>query len=174
MRILLIVIGGILVLILAVVVIGALLPKRHVVSRAASFRTTPEQLFALIAGPQSWRTDVTHCEAVPDAGGRELVRETTRNGETITYEILNRKPPESIERRIATENLPYSGAWFFSLRSESGATTVRITEDGEVYNPVFRFVSRFVLGHTRTIDAYLRALGKATGQEIRIRESARP
>jgi hypothetical protein len=117
---------------------------------------------------------VTRCEAVPDAGGRELVRETTRNGETITYEILNRKPPESIERRIATENLPYSGAWFFLLRPEAGGTTVRITEDGEVYNPVFRFVSRFVLGHTRTVDAYLRALGKATGQEIQIRESVQP
>ena len=174
MRILLIVIGGILVLVLAVVVIGALLPKRHVVSRAASFHATPEQLFTLIAGRQNWRLDVARFEAVPDAGGRELVRETTRNGETLTYEILNRKPPESIERRIATENLPYSGAWFFSLRPENGGTIVRITEEGEVYNPVFRFVSRFVLGHTRTMDAYLRALGKATGQEVEIRESAQP
>jgi uncharacterized protein YndB with AHSA1/START domain len=174
MRILLIAVGGVLVLILAVVVIGARLPKRHVVSRAASFRATPEQLFALIAGPQNWRPDVVRFEAVPDVGGRELVRETTRNGETITYEILDRKPPESIERRITTENLPYSGAWFFSLRPEDGGTTVRITEEGEVYNPVFRFVSRFVLGHTQTIDAYLRALGKATGQEIQIRESVQP
>ncbi len=174
MKILLIVIGGILVLVLAVVVIGALLPKRHVVSRAASFRATPEQLFALIAGPQNWRPDVVRFESVPDAGGRELVRESTRSGETITYEILNRKPPESIERRIATENLPYSGVWFFLLRPEDGGTTVRITEEGEVYNPVFRFVSRFVLGHTRTIDTYLRALGKATGQEIQIRESVQP
>ena len=31
----------------------------------------------------------------------------------------------------------------------------RITENGEVYNPLFRFVSRFVMGHTRTIDTYL-------------------
>jgi hypothetical protein len=31
---------------------------------------------------------------------------------------------------------------------------------------VFRFVSRFVLGHTRTIDGYLHALGKATGQDV--------
>ena len=48
---------------------------------------------------------------------------------------------------------------------------VRITEDGEVYNPIFRFVSRFVFGQTRMLDAYLRALGQATGQQIEIRES---
>jgi hypothetical protein len=48
----------------------------------------------------------------------------------------------------------------------SNGTSVRITEDGEVYNPVFRFVTRFILGETATIDAYLRAMGKATGQDV--------
>lgn len=165
MRILLVVLGVVAVLIFAVVVIGALLPKHHHVSRVASFRAAPEQLFALIAGPQNWRPDVTKFEAVSDSSGRQLARETTRNGETITYELSNQKPPQSIERRIATEGLPYSGAWFFQLQRENDTTSVRITEDGEVYNPIFRFVSRFVLGHTRTIDDYLRALGHATGQQ---------
>lgn len=165
MKILLIIIGALVLLILAVVVTGALLPKHHRVSRAASFRAAPEQLFALIAGPQNWRPDVTRFEIVPDPSGRQLARETTRNGETITYELLNQKPPQSIERRIATKGLPYSGAWFFSLEPEGGGTTMRITEEGDVYNPVFRFISRFVIGHTRTLDDYLRALGTATGQQ---------
>lgn len=165
MKILLIIVGAVVVLIFAVVVIGTLLPKHHRVSRVASFRAAPEQLFALIAGPQNWRPDVTKFETVSDASGRQLARETTRNGETITYELSNQKPPQSIERRIATTGLPYSGAWYFSLEPDSSGTTVRITEDGDVYNPVFRFVSRFVIGHTRTIDDYLRALGNATGQQ---------
>jgi hypothetical protein len=50
----------------------------------------------------------------------------------------------------------------------SEETRVRITEDGEVYNPIFRFVSRVVMGHTAMLDSYLRALGKAVGQEARI------
>jgi hypothetical protein len=170
MRILLVVIGGVVVVALGVVVIGSLLPKQHVVSRIASYHAAPEQLFSLIVGPQNWRPDVLRCEAVPDAGGRELMRETTRGGETITYELLDRTPPLSIKRRIATENLPYSGTWTYSLQSNSGVTTVRITENGEVYNPVFRFMSRFVLGHTATMDAYLRALGKATGQEVQVND----
>jgi hypothetical protein len=108
---------------------------------------------------------------VPDHNGRELVRETTRNNEAIVYEILDRKPPVSLKRRIATPSLPYSGSWTFSIEPAGDATMVRITEDGEVYNPIFRFVSRFVFGQTRMLDAYLRALGQATGQQIEIRES---
>jgi hypothetical protein len=169
-RILLTAAGGVVLLILAVVVTGLLLPKGHVVSRSASYRATPERLFSLIAGPQNWRPDVLRYEAVPDANGRELVSETTRGGGTITYELLDRIPARSLKRRIATENLPYSGTWTYSLQPNGENTVVRITEDGQVYNPVFRFVSRLVLGHTRTMDVYLRALGRATGQEVEIKD----
>jgi len=166
MKIVLIVVAAIVALVVGAVVVGFLLPKQHVALRSASFRATSEQLFALIAGPQTWRPDVLRYEAISDTHDRELVRETTRNGETITYELLDRVPPTSITRRIATENLPYSGSWTFSLQPNSGLTVVRITERGEVYNPLFRFMSRFVFGHTRTMDVYLQALGKATGQEV--------
>ncbi len=37
---------------------------------------------------------------------------------------------------------------------------VQRTEQGEIYNPVFRFVSRFILGYTRTIDTYLRNVSR--------------
>lgn len=164
-KILLLVVAGLVVLILGVVVIGSLLPKHHVVSRSASYRATPERLFALIAGPQNWRPEVLRSETIPDPGGRELMRETSRHGETIVYEVSDRVSPSSIKRRIATRNLPYSGAWTYSVQPNGENTVVRITEDGEVYNPVFRFVSRFVLGQTRTLDTYLRALGKTVGQE---------
>src|SRR5579864_3367155 len=170
MKILLIVVGGIALLCVIVFVTGLLLPKGHLASRSAQFRGTREQLFSLIAGPQGWRPDVIRYETLPDTDGRALVRETTRNGETITYELVDRAPPASLTRRIATENLPYSGSWTFSLQPGSGATVVRITEHGEVHNPVFRFMSRFVFGYTHTMDTYLQALGKATGQEVQIRD----
>ena len=155
MRIVLVVVVGVIVLVLGVVVVGAMLPKRHSVSRSASYRATPEQLLFLIVGTQKWRPEVARCETVFRGSGRELMQEMTRGGETITYELLESVPPKSVNRRIATENLPYSGSWTYLLERSGAATIVRITEDGEVYNPVFRFVSRFVLGQTRTMDAYL-------------------
>jgi len=169
MKITLAIFSGIVLLILGIVVIGALLPKRHVVTRIAAFRATPEQLFALITGPQSWRPDVRRSEVMPDPAGRTILSETTRDGKTIAYELLAVAPPKSLTRRIATPNLPYSGSWTFLLEPGDGITTVRITEDGEVYNPLFRFVSRFILGHTRTLDDYLQALAKATNQDIDIK-----
>jgi uncharacterized protein YndB with AHSA1/START domain len=166
MKIVLILLAALAVLVAAVVVIGALLPRRHVSTRSAHFHAGADQLFALVDGPQNWRPDVAKCEDVAGGAGRRLQRETNQRGQTITYELLNLDPPHSIVRRIATPNLPYSGAWTFVFSPAGTGTDVRITEDGEVYNPVFRFVSRFVLGQTATIDAYLKAMGKATGQEV--------
>lgn len=164
MKALLVVIAGFVLVGLAMVIVGSLLPRQHVASRSATYHAAPEQLFSLIAGPQGWRPDVLRCESIPDANRREFMRETTRDGETITYELLDRFAPTAIRRRIATENLPYSGSWTFSVQPSAEGSIVRITENGEVSNPVFRLVS-LVLGHTSSIENYLRALGKATGQE---------
>ena len=169
MKIALIVVGSLAVLIFAVVTVGALLPKHHVATLSARFRARPEQLFALIAGPQTWRPDVKKYEPIP-TGGVEMWRETDSRGQTIEYKVVERKAPILLKTRIATPNLPYGGGWTFGLHDDGGSTTVRITEEGDVYNPVFRFVSRFIMGHTRSIDVYLTNLAKASGEEIQIQE----
>ena len=45
----------------------------------------------------------------------------------------------------------------------AGGTALRITEDGEVYNPLFRFMSQFVFGHHATVDTFLTDLGRKFG-----------
>jgi hypothetical protein len=167
MKIVLSLVGVLVLLVVCVVVIGLLLPKRHVASRSAVIQANPEWLFALISGSQEWRPEVKSCELI-EKDGKHFQRETSRRGETVLYELQGSRPPLAIERRIATEHLPYGGKWSFTLEPVDGGTKVRITEDGEVYNPVFRFVSRFVMGHTAMLDAYLKALGKAVGQDVRI------
>jgi hypothetical protein len=162
------VIGGLLLVVLTIYVVGRLLSQSHQVSRSALYRVPPERLFELIDGPQDWREDVTRSETFTDASGRRFVRETTRDGDTIDYELQQRKPPTDLVRRIATDNLPYSGSWTILLVREGDATRVRITENGEVHNPIFRFVSRFIIGQHRTIDNYLRALARKTNQELNI------
>ena len=57
--------------------------------------------------------------------------------------------------RIADTGLPFGGQWTYELVPDGEGTRLTITEDGEVYNPLFRFVSRFVMGHTATIERYL-------------------
>lgn len=52
------------------------------------------------------------------------------------------------------------------LAPSGSGTRVQITENGIVYNPLFRFVSRYLIGHTKTIDDYLHALGKRHGADV--------
>jgi hypothetical protein len=167
MKFVLIGFGVVVLLVAGVALIGSLLPKRHVASRSAVIQATPERLFALISGNQEWRPEVKSCELI-EKDGRHFQRETSRRDVTVLYELQGSRPPLAIERRIATEHLPYGGKWSFALEPVDGGTKVRITEDGEVYNPIFRFVSRFVMGHTAMLDAYLNALGKAVGQDVQV------
>ena len=81
-------------------------------------------------------------------------REHGDNG-TITFEIVEARPPARLVRRIADPSLPFGGTWTYELTPHASGTRLTITEAGEVYNPVFRFMSRFVFGHTATMDRFL-------------------
>lgn len=170
MKILWIALSGVLLLVACTFVIGLLLPKKHTASRSALYHARPGQLYALISGPQSWRPDVSQYQVIEETESRQLVQETTRNKETILYETTNRVPSVSLRRSIASKNLPYSGTWNISLEPAGELTRIRITEDGEVGNPIFRFMARFVFGYTRTMDAYLRALGYAAREKVQTSE----
>lgn len=152
------------------VIVGMALPKAHTASRSAVFKSTPERLFAIIDGPPTWRSNVKKYEPVAGPNGRRQWRETDTHGQTITYEAVERQAPRLLKTQIVTANLPYSGTWTVKLDPMNGSTLLRITEEGKVYNPVFRFISRFVIGQTRTIEIYLRDLGAATGQQTEIRK----
>jgi hypothetical protein len=75
-------------------------------------------------------------------------------------------PPTRLVTRIEGDNLPYGGAWAYALEPQGNLTRITITEHGEVYNPVFRFISRYIIGHTGTIDTYLRNLGNKFGAPV--------
>ena len=171
MKFLLIVVAILVISIIAVVAVGAMLPQRHTATRTAKLKATPEQVFALISGPQDWRTDLKSYSFFEE-NGRRKVREIDKHGQTIHYEIVQLQPPTLLKRTIADKNLPFGGSWTWSIQSQSTGCSVTITEDGEVYNPVFRFVSKFVMGHTRTMDNYLAMLSNAL-QEDKL-QSAHP
>ena len=76
-------------------------------------------------------------------------------------------PPRALVTRIADPKLPFGGTWTYEISSQAdGGSLLRITEDGEIYNPIFRFASRFVLGYSRTQEQYLQALGARFGESV--------
>jgi hypothetical protein len=152
----------ILVLILAalaglILFIGASLPRQHRVSRELLIRSTPADVYALLrdfAGGPGWRRNVTQVEILGSTDGRLRFREHSKGG-LVTYELLEDIPPRKMATRIVDRDLGYTGSWTYELVPEKNGTLVRITENGDVSNVLFRFMSRFVFGQTKTIETYL-------------------
>ena len=164
----LLVVGGLAVLVGVIAAIGAMLPRGHVATRSASYRQTPEAVFRTIsdfAGAAAWRRDLERVELLESATGLPRFREHGRHG-AITMEVLASEPARRLVVRIADASLPFGGRWIYELEPSAEGTRLTITEEGEVYNPIFRFMARYVFGHTATLEEYLRALGSEFGEEI--------
>ena len=166
MKYALIVLAALVALVLLVVAVGAMLPVKHRASRQIKLHQPAEKVFAAINDPASfpsWRSKVKKVEILPDRNGHRVFRETGGDGE-ILLEVDSVVANQRLVTRIADPSLPFGGKWTYELLPDGDSTTIRITEDGEVYNPLFRFVSRFVIGHHSTIDQYLRDLAKKFGE----------
>ena len=145
-----------------VLLVGWSLPVKHRATGEATFKTSPQALYKLITDVDrfpGWRSSVKRIEHVPDSAGRKRFREVGSDG-TILYDIESAVPDQRLVTRIADRSLPFGGSWTYELVPRGDSTTLRITEDGEVYNPIFRFVSRFIFGHTATIEKYLEDVRK--------------
>ena len=179
MKYALIVLAVLVGLVLIVVAVGAMLPVAHRASRQITLRQPAESVFAVINDPASfpaWRYKVKRSkelkvEILPDQNGHRMFRETGADGK-ILYEVESVVPNKRLVTRIADPSLPFGGKWTYEILPNGDSTTLRITEDGEVYNPVFRFVSRYILGHQATIDQYLGDLSKRFGEQVPITDGA--
>jgi carbon monoxide dehydrogenase subunit G len=153
----------------AVAWLGSRLPVGHVASRSVVIGAPIDVVFEAITNfgaATSWRSGVKSVTVATDeATGRQRVTEVTSSG-SMTMETEQVIPPTKLVMRIVGEDLPYGGAWAYSLDPQGTATKVTITEHGEVYNPIFRFVAKFIMGHNGTIDTYLRDLGRKFGSDV--------
>ena len=167
---------GLLVLVVVLVgVIGYLLPKSHVASASARFAAPPDSIwFSLtdVAAFPTWRPGVVRVEILPDEDGQRGWREFAKH-DAVTYRVVESVPAQRLVARIADKNLPYGGTWTYELVPDGSGTRLTIAENGEVYNPMFRFVSRFIMGHTAMMESVLRALGTRHGETV-APEPARP
>ena len=148
----------------AMFIIGTVLPKGHVASRSSRFKQPPQAIWDAITGPPDWRPDLRGVEQLPPREGRRWWKETDKHGQIITYESVEESPPARLVTRIADPKLPFGGTWTQEIVPEPGGCVLKITEAGEIYNPIFRFMARFVFGYSGSIEAYLKALHGKFGE----------
>jgi len=154
----LIALGVVALLFVILIAVGYALPVKHRATVDATISAQPGQVYALITNVSSfptWRTGMKSVELLPSPDGKQRWREVSKNG-TIPFVVESDDPPHRLVGRIDSKSLPFGGTWTYELRSDSaGRTNLRITEDGEIYNPIFRLVSRFFIGYEGTIRQYL-------------------
>jgi uncharacterized protein YndB with AHSA1/START domain len=152
-----------------VALVGWRLPRSHDASRQASFSAPAEAVWTAITDVDafpSWRTDVKTVQRLPDKDGRAVWVENGSSGK-LTLAVDRAEPPRLLVLRIADPDLPFGGTWTYEITPSPGGSSLTITEHGEIYNPVFRFMARFVFGYEATIATYLQAL------DARLRAGAR-
>jgi Polyketide cyclase / dehydrase and lipid transport len=157
------------VLLVAARIVGGRLPRGHVAAARAHYARSPEVLWATItnlADAPNWRSGLRQVERLADRNGRQVWIEVTRTGRMpIVFEVV--EPPRRLVIRILDEEkLPFGGTWTFEIEPQQDGATLTIRENGEIYNPMFRFMGRYVFGYEGPIRKYLQDLGKKLGEKV--------
>ena len=121
-----------------IAVIGTTLPRNHVASRSLALRRPPEEVLAVI------------------------MQSTAASG--VPVDVLESDPPRRQVTRVKETEKMFGGTWTIDITPSATGSTLKITEDGWVGNPIFRFVSRFVMGHHATLDGMLTNVAKQFGE----------
>lgn len=119
-----------------VALIGYFLPVGHEASRSAEFNKPPDAVFALISDLDNYKTWWPESE--------------------VKVAVVERVPPTRFVTRIVDETA-FGGTWTMEIAPTPTGSRLTITERGEIYNPVFRAVARFVFGYEGTIESCLTA-----------------
>lgn len=155
---------GLMLLVGIVVLIGLLLPKGHRASRTMFYAAPPEAVYAAISDFEKfpeWRTGVKRVEML-SRGEPTRFREDGPNG-AITYKVEALEPNQRLVTRIDDPELPFGGTWTLEVKPAAGGTELTITEDGEIYNPIFRALAKVFFSPYDTIDTYQADLKKRLG-----------
>ena len=131
--------GGIVVLVVAVVAVGAMLPRTHKASRTLRVKRAPAEVWpALLQATQT---------------------------SDVPVDVLDSQPPHRLVTRVTERETNFGGTWTIAIVPEPAGSALTIAEDGWVANPIFRFVSRFVLGHHASMDGMLKKIAAALNEE---------
>jgi uncharacterized protein YndB with AHSA1/START domain len=168
MRRALLLIGAFAALALLLAVVGALLPVAHTAAVQLVLDQPPAVTYAAVADVArypEWRSDVDSVQLL-EPPPRTRWRETGPQG-TIEFRHAEASPPRTLRTEIQdAREQGFGGSWTWELApTPTGGTRLTITERGEVYNPLFRLLARFLYPPHATLEQYARDLAARLGDD---------
>jgi hypothetical protein len=130
---------GLAVLVAIVAVIGLMLPRRHIASRTLRVKRSPAEVWPIVTGAAS--------------------------SSSVPVDVLESDPPTRLITRVKETERNFGGTWTIVIAPVPDGSMVTITEDGWVANPIFRFMSRLVIGHHATMDGLLKQVAKTLSED---------
>jgi len=162
-------IGMLLVMIGAAAVVGSRLPKTHVASSRIRLRASPEEVWSTItdfACHPDWRPGLSAVEPGPEVAGHPSWFEVCARNIRVQFAMTESDPPRRMATRLVGDKLPINSTWVYELRPEREGTVVTITENDQIYSPLFRFFARFIISYHGTMDVFLIALARKFGETV--------
>jgi uncharacterized protein YndB with AHSA1/START domain len=164
-RVVIWIVGAIVALGLIITIVGWLLPVAHVASASATVSGSPQDVFEVVTQVEkypTWWNDISRVEMLPPESGRTRFRQHDATG-SVVMEVMESTAPSRFVTRIADPEQPFGGTWTWEIEPQGTGARVTVTERGEIYNPLFRFMARFVFGYTSTMESHLAALAARVG-----------
>jgi hypothetical protein len=135
MRWIMFVVAGVVLLVAVIAAFGATLPREHRASRTLRLPRPPADVWP------------------------ELTRAAAAS--SVPVDVLESEPPTRLVTRVSASERQFGGTWTIAIAPEGPGSALTVTEDGWVANPIFRVISRYVIGHHATMDALLTSVAKA-------------
>ncbi|MBX2802473.1 MAG: SRPBCC family protein [Myxococcales bacterium] len=133
---------------------GATLVATHTATQERLLSAPADEVWELIADPLAaprWRPDVSAVQALGEGRFRE------EGAEPLTIEVRHAERPHRYEAAIV-DNPTFGGTWTWELQPEGQGTRVRVTERGEVYDPLARVFFTWFMDPEATMRDQLDAL----------------
>jgi uncharacterized protein YndB with AHSA1/START domain len=167
----LIILGSLIAIVLLIALVGWVIPREHVAGAELRLNQNPDTVWSVVWDVESypdWWSYISAAEMrrAADGGTHYVMRD--RHGQEVPYELIESHPPRRLVMRIADDDLPFGGSWTYEVEPADAGSLVRITENGTIENPFFRFMARFVFGYHATIESYLEALASHFAEEPRL------
>ena len=124
------------VLIAGIAVVGYFLPVAHEASRSAEFNKPQEAVYALISDLKNYSSWWPENE--------------------VNVEVVDAIPPSKFVTKIVGESA-FGGTWTWLIEKTPTGARATVTERGEIYNPIFRTLARFVFGYAGSMETCLAA-----------------
>ena len=165
------VLGGIVLVFIALGVTAFLLPAKTEQSRTVEMHQTPEAIFTVltdVAKMPEWNRSVEKVEMLPPIDGKEAMRQTFKDGMTMTIVTSENMAPTHLVREMRDTSGPFAGSWTYDIAPTSDGSKVTLTEKSEINHPLRRLMVR-IFGQSKYLDQHLTDLARHFGENAKVR-----